>query len=199
MHKRMQEIRASTLSPPNSRALTRILLDSGAMNCESRVMRRPRLDSFDIKLLNVVQRNNRITADALSSEVGLSSSACLRRLKRLRKEGVIESEIAVVSAEAIGQTLTMVVEVTLERERPDILDDFKKSMRMTPEVMQCYYVTGEIDFILVVTARNMQEYEAFTQRFFFDNPNIQRFHTLVVMDRVKVGLSVPLTLDQAAR
>lgn len=158
-------------------------------------MRTPRLDSFDIRLLNAVQHNNRVTADELSETVGLSPSACLRRLKRLRKEGVIESEIAVISPQAIGQTLTMVVEVTLERERPDILDEFKKSMRLTPEVMQCYYVTGEIDFILVVTARNMQEYEAFTQRFFFDNPNIMRFHTLVVMDRVKVGLSVPLALE----
>lgn len=176
-----------------------LLLDSGDASCSFVPMKRAKLDGFDIKLLNAVQRDNRITADDLSSAVGLSSSACLRRLKRLRKEGVIESEIAVVSPDAIGQTLTMVVEVTLERERPDILDDFKKSMRMTPEVMQCYYVTGEIDFILIVTARNMQEYEAFTQRFFFDNPNIQRFHTLVVMDRVKVGLSVPLTIEQASR
>jgi Lrp/AsnC family transcriptional regulator, leucine-responsive regulatory protein len=155
-------------------------------------MRRTKLDGFDMKLLNAVQKNSRITAEALSKIVGLSSSACLRRFNRLRENGVIESEIAVIAPESIGQTLTMVVEVTLERERPDILDDFKKSMRMTPEVMQCYYVTGEIDFILIVTARDMREYEAFTQRFFFDNPNVQRFHTLVVMDRVKVGLSVPI-------
>lgn len=90
----------------------------------------------------------------------------------------------------------MIVEVTLERERPDILDEFKTSMRATPEVMQCYYVTGEIDFILMVTARDMTQYEAFTNRFFFNNPNVRRFHTLVVMDRVKVGLSVPIFADE---
>lgn len=155
-------------------------------------MKSAKLDIFDIKLLNAVQHDNRVTAEFLSKVVGLSASACLRRLQRLRKAGVIESEIAVISPESIGQTLTMIVEVTLERDRPDILDEFKKSMRNTPEVMQCYYVTGDIDFILMITARDMRDYEAFTQRFFFDNPNIQRFHTLVVMDRVKVGLSVPL-------
>lgn len=150
------------------------------------------LDGFDLKILNVVQVDNRSTADTLADKVGLSPSACLRRLKRLREEKVIESDIAVISPEAVGRTLTMIVEVTLERERPDIMDEFKRSMRQTPEVMQCYYVTGEIDFILIVTARDMRQYEAFTQLFFFDNPNVRRFHTLVVMDRVKVGLSVPL-------
>jgi Lrp/AsnC family transcriptional regulator, leucine-responsive regulatory protein len=150
------------------------------------------VDAFDIRLLNIVQRDNQVTAEGLSERVGLSPSACLRRLKRLRREGVIEAEIAVVAPEAVGRTLTMVVEVTLERERPDILDEFKKSMRATPEVMQCFYVTGETDFILIVTARDMRQYEAFTQRFFFNNPNVRRFHTMVVMDRVKTGLSVPL-------
>jgi Lrp/AsnC family leucine-responsive transcriptional regulator len=82
----------------------------------------------------------------------------------------------------------MIVDVTLERERPDIMDEFKRSMRATPEVMQCYYVTGDTDFILIVTARDMRHYEAFTNQFFFNNPNVRRFHTSVVMDRVKVRL-----------
>lgn len=150
------------------------------------------LDAFDLKLLDLVQEDNRISADQLSARVGLSPSACLRRLRRLREERIIEADISVISPEAVGRTLTMVVEVTLERERPDILDDFKRSMRQTPEVMQCYYVTGETDFILIVTARDMRQYEAFTKTFFFENPHVRRFHTSVVMDRVKTGLKVPL-------
>lgn len=159
--------------------------------------RRIRLDGFDRRLLAVVQDNNRVGADELSARVGLSASACLRRLARLRKDRIIEADIAVVAPQGVGRTLTMIVEVTLERERPDILDEFKKSMRATPEVMQCYYVTGEIDFILMVTARDMRQYEEFTNRFFFKNPNVRRFHTLVVMDRVKVGLSVPISADES--
>lgn len=150
------------------------------------------VDAFDLKLLRLVQANNRLTAEDLSKQVGLSPSACQRRLKRLRKEKVIEADISVISPEAVGRHLTMIVEVTLERERPDIMDEFKRSMRATPEVMQCYYVTGEVDFILVLTARDMRHYEQFTKKFFFDNPNIRRFHTMVVMDRVKLGMQVPI-------
>lgn len=154
-----------------------------------------KLDAFDVKLLKIVQYDNRLTAEALSERVGLSPSACQRRLRRLREEGVIEADISVISPETVGRQLTMIVEVTLERERPDIMDEFKRSMIATPEVMQCYYVTGDIDFILILTARDMRHYEQFTKQFFFDNPNIRRFHTLVVMDRVKTGLYVPIATD----
>ena len=150
------------------------------------------LDSFDIKLLNLVQTDTRRTAQELSEVVGVSPSACLRRLNRLRETGVIEAEIAVVSPAAVGHRLTMVVEVSLERERPDIMSDFKKAMRMTPEVIQCYYVTGEVDFILIVAVKSMSDYETFTNDFLFNNKNIKRFNTLVVMDRVKVSLAVPI-------
>ena len=153
------------------------------------------LDSFDRKLLIAVQRDNQQNADALGEAVGLSPSACLRRLKRLRETGIIESEVAIVAPETVGRTLMMVVEVTLEREQPHLMDEFKRSMRSTPEVMLCLYVTGETDFILIVTAKSMRDYEDFTRRFFFDNPNVRRFQTLVVMDRVKFGLSVPIDLD----
>ena len=150
------------------------------------------IDEFDRKLLALLQESTRLTAEQLGERVGLSASACQRRLKRLREDGVIEAEIAVVSPEAVGRSLTMIVEVSLEREHPHIVDAFKKSMRATPEVMQCYYVTGEADFVIILTARDMKSYERFTQRFFFDNPQVRRFRTSVVMDRTKVGLGVPL-------
>ena len=159
--------------------------------------RRAILDDFDRKLLTLFQENTRLTADELGERVGLSASACHRRLKRLRNAGVIEAEIAVISPEAVGRSLTMIVEVSLEREHPHIVDAFKKSMRATPEVMQCYYVTGDADFIIILTARDMKSYERFTQRFFFDNPQVQRFRTFVVMDRTKVGLGVPMDDDEA--
>lgn len=150
------------------------------------------MDEFDVKILELIQRNNRLTADQLSELVNLSPSACQRRIKRLRDDGVIESEIAVLSPKAIGRNLMMVVGVTLEREHPEIIENFKKSMKRMPEVMQCLYVTGDIDFVLLLTAKSMEHYEEFTQQFFFENPHIKRFQTSVVMDRVKMGLSVPV-------
>lgn len=150
------------------------------------------MDAFDRKLLDLVQDNNLLTAEALSAAVGLSPSACQRRLKRLRREGVIVGDVSVLAPDTVGRHLTMIVEVVLGRERPDLVDSFKRSMLQTPEVMQCYYVTGDVDFVLILTVADMKDYEAFTCRFFLENANVQRFNTTVVMDRVKATLRVPL-------
>jgi Lrp/AsnC family transcriptional regulator, leucine-responsive regulatory protein len=150
------------------------------------------MDQFDLKLLDSVQKDNRLTADQLSEVVGLSPSACQRRLKRMRNDNVIVGDVSIISPEAVGRQLTMIVQVALVREQPGLIDAFKRSMRKTPEVMQCYYVTGEYDFVLILTVADMSAYEDFTRHFFLENVNIQRFHTIVVMDRVKAGFEVPL-------
>jgi Lrp/AsnC family leucine-responsive transcriptional regulator len=153
------------------------------------------LDRFDLKLLDLVQRDNRLTSEVLGERVGLSATAVQRRLKRLRQDGVIEADVAIVAPKAVGQRVQMIVLVSLERERADIIDRFKKSIRATPEVMNGYYVTGESDFMLLVTTRDMEDYEQFTRRFFYDNPDIKNFKTMVVMDRVKVGFGLALDPD----
>ncbi|CAI8725743.1 Lrp/AsnC family transcriptional regulator [Pseudomonas sp. PDM03] len=153
------------------------------------------LDRIDANILNAVQKNNRITSEELGNLVGLSATACQRRLKTLRKEGVIEGDVSIVSPKAVGRNVFMLVLVTLERERSDIIDRFKKSIRNTPEVMTGYYVTGDSDFVLVITSRNMEDYEQFTRRFFYENSDIKSFKTLVVMDRVKAGFELPINLD----
>ena len=88
--------------------------------------------------------------------------------------------------------MTFIVEVGLERERTDLLDEFRRSMLALDEVQQCYNVTGHTDFILIVTAADMTAYEEFSRQVFTDNPNIWRFHSNVVVNRVKAGLQVPL-------
>ncbi|MBC8641654.1 Lrp/AsnC family transcriptional regulator [Caballeronia sp. EK] len=153
------------------------------------------LDRIDAAILQRIQKNNRLTSDELGSVVNLSASACQRRLKRLRTDGVIEAEVAIVSPKALGRAITMVVLVSLERERADIVDRFKKALRSTREVMMGFYVTGDADFMLVVTAKSMEDYELFTRRFFYENPDIKGFKTMVVMDRVKAGFEFPIDLD----
>lgn len=150
------------------------------------------LDRIDARLLAELQRNNRVSSEELGELVGLSSTGIQRRIKRLRSSGIIEADIAVVSPKAVGRDVMMLVMVSLERERADIIDTFKHSIRTTPEIMSGYYVTGDADFVLVVTTRNMEEYEQFTRQFFYNNPNIKGFKTMVVMDRVKAGFSIPI-------
>ena len=87
------------------------------------------LDSFDRKILMHFQRNTRLTANDLSELVGLSPSACHRRLSALRDSGVIEAEIAVIDPKAVGRRMTMIVTVTLEREHSDVITEFKRACR----------------------------------------------------------------------
>ncbi|WP_299396736.1 Lrp/AsnC family transcriptional regulator [Pelagibius sp.] len=150
------------------------------------------LDHFDVALLNELQRDNRQTSEALAAAVGLSPTACQRRIKRLREAGTIRADVAVLDPAKVGRRATFIVQVDLARGRADIIDGFKRDMQKIPEVQQCYYVTGESDFIVIIVAEDIAHYEALTRRIFFDNPDIRKFHTQVVMDSVKLGLTVPL-------
>lgn len=150
------------------------------------------LDRADIALLQAVQTNNRLTSEELADVVHLSPTACQRRLRRLRNEGVIEGDVSIVSPKAVGRHITMIVMVSLERERADIVDRFKAAIRNTREVMMGFYVTGDADFMLVVTARDMEDYEHFTRRFFYENADIKGFKTMVVMDRLKASFAIPI-------
>jgi Lrp/AsnC family leucine-responsive transcriptional regulator len=151
------------------------------------------MDSFDARILDALQHNARLTAEGLSLIVGLSADACRKRLGRLRGSGVIEAETARLSPERLGRGLTLIVEVTLQNERLIDLDRFKRQMLEAPEVMQCYYVTGNADFILILTSRDMADFEDFTRRHFFSEDNVLRFRTSAVMDRVKVGFTLPVS------
>jgi Lrp/AsnC family transcriptional regulator, leucine-responsive regulatory protein len=154
------------------------------------------LDEFDLKLLDAIQRNNRLTAAQLAERVCLSPSAVQRRLHRLRERKVIEAEVAIVSPEKLGQSLTAIVEVTLDTDRPRIVEQFQRAIQTAPEVMQAYYVTGSADYILVITARNMSDYEAFARGFLSKRPHVKYFRTSIVMRRVKWGMTLPLKSDQ---
>ena len=147
------------------------------------------IDAIDRKILHHVQRDNLLTSARLSELVGLSQTSVQRRLARLRATKAIEADIAVVSPEAVGRPLTMLIAVELARERSDIIDRFKRAVRERAEVMSAYYVTGETDFMLIVSAKDMQDYEAFTRDFFYNNPDIKGFKTTVVMDRIKASFT----------
>ena len=148
------------------------------------------MDDKDLEILRLVQSNARLTAEVIGQEIGLSPPAVQKRLKRLRDTGVIESEIAVLSPALLDRELTVIVQVTLERENRMHLDSFKRRMKTAPCVQQCYYTTGEADFILVIIAKDIKEYEAFTQEYFFDESNVSKFTSSIVMDRVKVSLDI---------
>lgn len=152
------------------------------------------MDKFDAAILDAIQGNNRLTAEALSKRVHLSPDSCRKRLAKLRAEGYVDADIAILNPAKLGRGLMLIVEVALTSERPADLDRFRETMKTAPEVMQCYYITGASDFLLILSASDMADYEAFTRCYFFAEENIMKFRTSVVMDRVKTGFSVPLPL-----
>lgn len=150
------------------------------------------LDRIDARLLDLVQRNNRMNSEELGAKVGLSASGVQRRLKRLRAERVIEADVSIISPKAIGRNVTVLVLISFERTRADTVDRFKRAICKMTEVMSGFYVAGQADFVLLVTANNMEEYEHFTRRLLCENPDIKRFETMVALDRVKAGFTLPM-------
>ncbi|HXC57257.1 MAG TPA: Lrp/AsnC family transcriptional regulator [Rhizomicrobium sp.] len=154
------------------------------------------MDRIDRKILALYQNDTRRIAQSIGAEVGLSAAAVQRRLKRLRRTGAIAAEVALLDGKALGVPITCVVTLSAAGA-PSQLDRFKRQMRGQPQVQQCYHVTGSTDFILVVTATSMEAYGEFARTWFEAGQNVARYETHVVLDRVKVGLSLPVA-DGAA-
>ena len=110
----------------------------------------------------------------------------------MRETGVISADITVINREKVGRMITLFVEVKMDSEKIELIDQAKNSFRSAPEVQQCYYVTGETDFVLVIVTPSMYDYEQLTRRLFFSNKNIKSFRTIVTLDIVKEGLEIPL-------
>ncbi|WP_161965811.1 Lrp/AsnC family transcriptional regulator [Steroidobacter cummioxidans] len=150
------------------------------------------LDNLDRRILIALQENNQLSADELGERVGLSASAAQRRAKRLRSEKVILNDVAIVDPKAVGQSATFIVEVCLERENTEVVANFNQRMRRAPEVQQCYYTTGDADFIVVVVGRTLEDYSELIDQLFVRDENIRKFKTSVVLSRVKATLAVPI-------
>jgi DNA-binding Lrp family transcriptional regulator len=151
------------------------------------------MDQFDRRILQRLQDDARTTTDDIAEAVGLSATAVQRRIKRLRAQGAIVSEVAVIDPAAVGLGLRVIVGVELiQGSRADLIDPFKRRMAAQPQVQQCYYVAGEFDFLLIVLARDVADYERLSRQLFFEDANIKRFTTTFVLDAAKVGLQVPI-------
>jgi len=150
------------------------------------------LDRTDRRILNLLQQDSRISNQALAEKVGLSPPACLRRVRRLREEGVIMAEVALINPRLVGRYINVIVEVEMVRDQLDIYDAFKRKMDTIPEVTQCYQVTGEVDFMLILMVEDMESYERFTRQYLSTDANLSKFRTLISLRRDKFSTAIPL-------
>jgi len=153
------------------------------------------LDRFDRQLLNLVQEDAGQTAERLAEQVALSPSAIQRRLRRLREQGVIVRDAAIVDPGKIGRPTFFIVSLQVERERPALMAQLRTWLAAQEQVQQAFYVTGEADFVLVVTAPDTETYDALMSRMVEENPNVRKFTTSVALGIVKRGLTIPVPPD----
>ncbi|HPE62101.1 MAG TPA: Lrp/AsnC family transcriptional regulator [Thiolinea sp.] len=150
------------------------------------------IDEFDLKILRVIQKDAHIAQSDLGEKVSLSTAAVNRRLKKLKENGVIKQYTTLLDQEALGFGLTIIANIEVESEQLHELDATRRDFENCPFVQQCYYVTGEWDFVLIFAVKSMDQYNELTRELFFQKPNVKRFKTLVAMSRPKVGVGLAL-------
>lgn len=150
------------------------------------------MDGYDRQLLAALQADADQTAEQLTARVALSPSAIQRRIRRLKETGAIERTVAIASPRALGSPTFLVVSLEVERERPELMAHFRRWLSAEDQIQQAYYVTGNADFVLIVTATDMERYEALMSRMLAENPNVRRYHTNVMLGHVKRGLTIPV-------
>lgn len=156
-----------------------------------------RLDHLDLKLLACLQEDNLQTSDVLAEKVGRSPSAVARRVRRLRSSGAITRDVAVVSEKAAGNPLFAVIHLQFDRHGPQGEDALRRNLLASPNVQLCFDIAGTFDLLLLVVARDMDDYNRFTAEQLAGQPAVRRFESNFVKRRVKASLAFPLRDWQA--
>lgn len=152
----------------------------------------PVLDRYDKAILRLLQKDNRMAQRLIAEQVALSTAAVQRRIAAMEASGVIAANVAIVDPETVSATITSIVEVLLHDESALSVDAAKALFHETPEVQQCYYVTGGTSFVLIIVAPDMRSYERLTRRLFAQNASVKSYRSLIALDRVKTGTSVTI-------
>ena len=155
------------------------------------------LDAIDRRILENLQYDARMTNVTLAGNVGLSPSPCLRRVGNLKKTGVIRSYATLVDAEAVGLPVSIFVNVTLEKQIEPVLETFEEHIRARPEVMECYLMTGDADYLLRVVASDLADYERFLLRHLTRIPGVASIKSSFALKQVTYRTALPIAPEAA--
>jgi Lrp/AsnC family leucine-responsive transcriptional regulator len=154
------------------------------------------LDATDLKLLAILQTDTSISNIGLAEKLNISPPTCLRRTNRLKQEGWIEKEVAILSANKLSQYLghgvTAIIEVSLDKQGEEWLTAFEKRAVQETAVQQCWRVSPGPDFLLVTQLADMPAYLAFTQRLLTQDANVRNVKAFFSLKRAKFGTEIPL-------
>jgi len=155
-------------------------------------MRKNSLNKLDRSILQEMQKDGKISNVELAERVHLSPSACLRRVKLLEQEGIIQSYTMLVNQEALGLTGNVFVEITLSSQKQEMLDEFEEKIRKVPEVMECYLITGDYDYLLRVVVADTADFERIHHQHLSHLPGVTRIKTLFTLRTVTKRTDLPL-------
>jgi len=150
------------------------------------------LDPTDRRILRVLQDNARISNADLAREVGLSPSPCLRRVRELEEAGVVRGYVALLEPGAVGLPVSVFIQVTLERQVEQALELFEQTIAARPEVMECYLMTGDADYLLRVVVADVAAYERFLKEHLTRIPGVSSIKSSFALNQVKYRTALPL-------
>ncbi|WP_338241240.1 Lrp/AsnC family transcriptional regulator [Aurantiacibacter hainanensis] len=150
------------------------------------------LDRYERKILRLLQEDASLSTAAIAERVGLSASPCWRRIDRLEREGFIRRRVALLDRHKVGLNAHIFAQVKLNAHGRANLDEFAEAIRELPEVLECYVLMGQVDFMLRIVAPDIEAYE----RFFFDRlsqlPGVQEVNSTVALSEIKATTALPI-------
>lgn len=152
-----------------------------------------KLDAIDLKILDELQRDGRLSNVALAKSVGLSATPCAERVRALEASGVISGYAARLDAQRLDLGLLVFIEIAIDRTSQDAFDQFAAAITRIPQVQECHMVAGGFDYLVKVRVADMRAYRAFLGEVLSQVPGIRETHTYAVMERVKESATVDLS------
>ena len=152
----------------------------------------PEIDKIDQHILRVMQRQGNISMFDLGKKVGLSHTPCWRRVKRLEQNGYISKRVALLDAEKLGMKVNVFVWVTLARHQENAMTRFEKAAKALPEIVECYTVSGQADFLLRVVVEDVNSYDHLLRKKLIHLPEIGNLNSTIALEQVKYTTELPL-------
>ena len=150
------------------------------------------LDRLDMNILRTLQSDGRISYVELAEQVGLSSTPCIERVKRLEKDGFIEGYYARLTADALGFSMLVFVEISLSYQSPDAFSEFNKAVKKLPYILECHLVSGDADYLIKARIDGMSEYRALLGDMLLTLPGVKNSKSYIVMEEVKESQALPI-------
>jgi Lrp/AsnC family leucine-responsive transcriptional regulator len=151
-----------------------------------------KLDKTDLRILEVLQRDGRTSVVDLADQIGLSATPCARRIKLLESAGLIQGYAAIVDPKKVGHSIQAIVQVKLEQHTDEIVERFTRTVTERPEVLACYSMTGEMDFVLHIVVRDIEALSEFTLKRLLRTRGVRDVRSSIVLETLKRSLTVPL-------